>query len=41
MAELVDAADLKSASRERVRVRVPLWAPTLPPCEKLQLEASC
>ncbi len=26
MAELVDAADLKSAGREAVGVRAPLWA---------------
>ena len=27
VAELVDAADLKSVSRNRVRVQVPPWAP--------------
>ncbi len=28
---MVDAADLKSASRKRVGVRVPSWAPLVPP----------
>ena len=28
---MVDAADLKSASRKRVGVRVPSWAPLFPP----------
>jgi hypothetical protein len=28
VAELVDAADLKSVSRNRVRVQVPPWAPS-------------
>lgn len=40
MAELVDAADLKSVSRKRVGVQVPLWAPTAT-CELYELKASC
>ena len=34
MAELVDAADLKSVGRKAVGVQVPLWAPPLIPLFK-------
>ena len=33
VAELVDAADLKSAGRKAVGVQVPLWAPARYPLE--------
>jgi hypothetical protein len=40
VAELADAADLKSASRKGVRVRVPSWAPlSLPRCRFLHSSA--